>query len=83
MCSERVNITQPCGAVQTLLKTRSCHVVTFCGRRSIFVRVGGVEGAGGRDVAPFGGGECRCATGIGVSAAVALRGWDWDSSFQS
>ena len=34
-----------------------------------------MAGAGSREVAMFGGGECRCDIGIGVSAVVALRGW--------
>ena len=47
------------------------------------MHVGGVEvefvaGAGNRVVPMFGGGECccDCDIGIGVSAGVALRGWD-------
>ena len=35
-----------------------------------------MAGAGNREVATLGGGECRCGSGIGVSAGVVLRGWD-------
>ena len=45
-------------------------MVVFC-VSSLFV-----AGAGNREVAMFGGGECRCDIGICVSAAVVLRGWD-------
>ena len=52
------------------------------------MHVGGVEvefvaGAGNRVVPMFGGGECccDCDIGIGVSAGVALRGWDCETAW--
>ena len=42
-----------------------------------------VAGAGNRKVAMFGTlGECRCDTGIDVSAAVVLRGWGCKTAWQ-
>ena len=39
-----------------------------------------MAGAGIREVVTLGERECRCAIGIGVSAAVVLRGWDCETA---
>ena len=41
-----------------------------------------VAGAGNREVASCGGGECRCDIGIGVCAGVVWRGWNRKTAWQ-
>ena len=42
-----------------------------------------MAGAGNCEVATFGGGECRCDSGTGVSAGVAVRGWECEIAWRA
>ena len=73
-----------------MLSSESVEIIPIARRRASFaeaqycVRVGGfVAGAGSRDVATLGGGECRCDSGTGVSAGVVFRGWGCETAWQA
>ena len=65
MCSERVEITPNVWCGGKLAEANDMIFAVLCGVGGVDVQIF-VAGAGSREVASCGGGECRCDIGIGV-----------------